>query len=155
MTAVVHKGGRVTGYSMNQNENPETGVLKSLTGHLGGFMIIGGITTCTDISLLWVCTDLFGIWYLVSASLSYCISALLSFGLNKLFNFKNGSPEHVKQASVFLVIATSSLVLNLLIISGCVEFWALNYLMAKVLATGIAFLWNYFGQSCVTFRLWR
>lgn len=145
---------------MTQYQNPHkkstrTDLIPSLTGHLGGFLIIGFITTCTDISLLWILTEIGGIWYLGSAALSYCSSALFSYGLNKLFNFHNTSQAYVRQASAFLVIAASSLGLNLLIISAGVELFSLNYLTAKIFATGIAFFWNYLGQSTVTFRLWR
>jgi putative flippase GtrA len=144
----------MTGYMKNQKGVADKGFQSTLIDHLGGFLIIGCITTFTDISLLWVFTDLCGIWYLVSAGISYCISALLSFVLNKSFNFKNVSQNYVKQASAFFIIATSSLILNLLIISICVEIWSVNYLVAKGIATGVAFLWNYFGQSAVTFRIW-
>lgn len=145
----------MAGYAGKVNQNPEKENIRSLWDHLGGFLIIGCITTCTDITILWALTDLLGIWYLVSAGLSYCLSALLSFGLNKSLNFKNRSQEHVKQVSAFLVIATSSLIVNLMIISVCVEMFSFNYLTAKVFATVVAFLWNYFGQSSVTFRWWR
>ena len=155
MTAAMHKRVSMSGNAGKVNQNPEKGISRSLVDHLIGFLIIGCFTTCTDITLLWALTDLLGIWYLASAGLSYCLSALFSFGLNKVLNFKNQSQEHVKQVSAFLVIAASSLIVNLLIISVCVEMWSFNYLTAKVFATGVAFLWNYFGQSSVTFRLWR
>lgn len=154
MTALVHKRGDMIGYIRNQKSTTEKRFHNTLMNHLGGFLVIGCITTCVDISLLWVFTDLCGLWYLVSAGLSYCTGALFSFGLNKSYNFKNASQNYVKQASAFLLIATSSLMVNLLIISLCVEVWSFNYLVAKVLATGVAFLWNYVGQSGVTFRLW-
>ena len=155
MTAAEYKGGKMTGYFRNEGGGTGKGIFSTLTDHLGGFLIIGGFTTCTDISLLWILTDVCGIWYLISAGISYCLSALLSFGLNKSCNFKNTSPEYIKQGSAFLIIAISSLILNLVIISFCVEIWSLNYLVAKGLATGVAFLWNYLGQSAITFRLWR
>ncbi|MFH0967755.1 MAG: GtrA family protein [Methanobacteriota archaeon] len=128
---------------------------RALIDPLKGFLFIGCITTCTDIFLLWVLTDLLSIWYLVSAGFSYCISSVLSYGLNKSFNYKNGSNEYLKQASTFLCIAAGSLFLNLCIISLCVEEWSLNYLYAKIIATGVAFFLNFLGQSLVTFRVWR
>lgn len=145
----------MTEYIRNQEKWQENGFPVPVTDHFGGFLIIGCITTCTDITLLWVLTDLCGVWYLVSAGLSFSASALLSFGLNKCFNFRNGSHEYVKQVSSFLIIASGSLMLNLAIISVFVELWLLNYLIAKVLATGIACIMNFFGQSRVTFRWWR
>ncbi|HWQ66137.1 MAG TPA: GtrA family protein [Methanospirillum sp.] len=133
----------------------QKGLFNTFSDHLGKFMIIGCITTCIDIMLIWAFTDLLGIWYLVSAGLSYGTSAMVSFGLNKFLNFKNESHEYVKQGSSFLIIASGSLMLNLIIISLCVELWSINYLIAKVIATGVAFILNYYGQSVVTFRVWR
>jgi putative flippase GtrA len=130
-------------------------LISHLNEHLGGFLLIGILTTCIDIGLLWFLTEKTGLWYLVSATISYCISALVSFLLNKSLNYRNQSRELVRQGSSFLIIAASSFALNLVILSIGVEILQVHYLIAKAGATIVAFLWNYYAQSTITFRIWK
>lgn len=145
----------MTNFSRETRKKQERIIPFYFFNHLGGFLLIGIITTCTDVGFLWLLTEKLGLWYLASSAISYCTGAILSFLLNKSLNYRNQSREYFKQGSSFLVIATSSFALNLAIISLGVEILSLNYLVAKILATGIAFFWNYYGQSTVTFRIWN
>lgn len=123
--------------------------------YLSGFILIGIFTTCVDFGLLWYLTEIAGLWYLISASFSYCTGALLSFLLNKSLNYRNQSREYFRQCTSFLIIAASSFSLNLAIISVGVEILQVHYLVAKVVATLAAFLWNYYAQTTITFRIWK
>jgi putative flippase GtrA len=122
---------------------------------LGGFLLIGIFTTCIDIGLLWFLTEKIGLWYLGSATISYCVGALVSFLLNKSLNYRNQSREYIRQGSSFLIIAASSFALNLAVLSVGVEIIQVHYLIAKAGATMVAFLWNYYAQSTITFRIWK
>ncbi|MDD1729878.1 MAG: GtrA family protein [Methanospirillum sp.] len=145
----------MTLFSAESGEGMEYVPVFHVGSHLGGFLLIGIVTTSLDISILWFLTEKVGIWYLASAGLSYCSGTGVSYLLNKTLNYRNQSRSYVKQGSSFLVIAASSFALNLAIISGCVEIFLLNYLLAKIVATAVACLWNYYGQSTITFRIWR
>lgn len=123
--------------------------------HFGGFLVIGGITTLTDISILYVLTEWAGFWFLYSAFISYTIGALLSYVLNRTLNFKNKSPYYLTQGAMFLAISGCSLIFNLGVVYGGVEWAGISYMYAKILATGAGFILNYAGQTIITFRNWR
>jgi putative flippase GtrA len=142
-------------FSNNSGKQAGNIALSRLGEHLGGFLLIGGFTTCVDISLLWFLTEKIGLWYLVSAAISYCVGAALSFLLNKSLNYRNRSREYLKQGSSFLIIAASSFALNLAVLSIGVEILQIHYLLVKGGATMAAFLWNYYAQSTITFRIWK
>ena len=118
-----------------------------------GFFLIGVFSTLIDVGLLYFFTDDLGIWYIYSATVSYACGMAANFFLNKYLNFRDTSRNYIRQFFFFVLISLVSLALTLVILYLAVEIFAVNYLTGKVLAVIIAFFWNYFGQSRITFRL--
>ena len=118
-----------------------------------GFFLIGCLSTLLDIGLLYIFTGYFGIWYLSSATLSYCCGMVVNFLLNKFLNFQDTSRNYLSQFSCFALVSMSSLALTLGVLYLAVEVFSISYLLGKVLAVLIAFIWNYLGQSRLTFQL--
>jgi len=145
----------MTDFSNKTRGKEKDVLLPYLGGHLPGFLLIGVLTTCIDIWFLWFLTEKIGLWYLASATISYCIGSVISFFLNKSLNYRNKSRNFVRQGMSFLVIAASSFTLNLAILSIGVEIFQIQYLIAKAGATMFAFLWNYFAQTTITFKIWK
>jgi putative flippase GtrA len=153
MTAPVrHKGGGIAGYARScltvSNQSGES-------GHFIRFFGIGCLTTLLDLGMLFALTSGAGLFYLVSACISYITGCLASFMLNKSLNFHDTSRDYGKQLFVFIGISIMGLAINLLVMYGCVGLLGFHYLISKIAATGTGFLMNYLGQSRVTFRLWR
>jgi putative flippase GtrA len=117
-----------------------------------GFFLIGAVSSAIDIGLLYYLTEFVGIWYLVSAALSYCCGTLVSYGMNKYLNFHDRNQNYLTQFMTFAAISVSCLMMNLGIIWLAVEMFSVGYLSAKILATLFVFFWNYHGQKTITFR---
>jgi putative flippase GtrA len=117
-----------------------------------GFFLIGILSSLIDIGLLVILCSYFGIWYLPAAAVSYCCGIVVSYILNKFFNFHDPDQHYLSQFTTFAVISVSCLFVNLCIIWICVEIFSLNYLVGKIVATLCAFFWNFNGQRRFTFR---
>ncbi|WP_394698744.1 GtrA family protein [uncultured Methanoregula sp.] len=117
-----------------------------------GFFIIGILSSAIDIGLLYVLTSYLGIWYLLSATVSYCCGIVVSYLLNKCLTFHDANRHYFVQFSAFAAISFSCLLVNICIIWLCVELFSLGYLPGKIIATGCSFFWNYYGQSRITFH---
>jgi putative flippase GtrA len=117
-----------------------------------GFFLVGFCSTLIDIGLLYFFTEYFGIWYIYSATVSYASGMLINFLLNKYINFRDENRHYLRQFISFALISMISLALSLGIIYLAVEVFSINYLLGKILAVLIAFFWNYFGQSKITFH---
>jgi len=116
------------------------------------FFFIGIIASAIDLGLLYGFTSYLGIWYLLSATISYSIGIIVSYILNKYLTFHDKNRQYGIQFTSFVVISFSCLLVNLCIIWLAVELFSTEYLLAKVLATCCAFFWNYYGQSRITFH---
>jgi putative flippase GtrA len=119
------------------------------------FFFIGVISSLTDLGLFYYFTSFLGIWYLASASFSYCCGLVLSYCLNKYLTFHDKNPDYIAPFSTFAAVSISCLVLNLSIMWVLVEFLSVHYLLAKICGISVGFLWNYYGQSTITFRMNR
>lgn len=120
--------------------------------HFLWFFIVGVISSLVDIGLLYALCEYGGIWYIPAAVVSYCCGILVSYSLNKILTFHDRTRNYLSQFTTFAAISFSCLMVNVTIIWILVELAALNYLVAKVIATICAFFWNYYGQSRITFR---
>jgi putative flippase GtrA len=118
-----------------------------------GFFLIGVVSTLIDVGLLYFFTEHFGIWYIWSATVSYTCGMVASFFLNKYLNFRDTNRHYLRQFLLFALISMSSLALTLGVLYLAVEIFSISYLLGKIIAILIAFLWNYFGQSKITFHL--
>lgn len=120
--------------------------------HLFWFFFVGVLSSLVDIGLLYCLCEYGEIWYIPAAVVSYSTGILVSYGLNKYLTFHDETRNYLSQFSTFAAISISCLMMNVCIIWLAVELAALNYLVAKVIATVCAFFWNYFGQSRITFK---
>ncbi len=99
------------------------------------FVICGTASAATNIFLLYVLTDLAGIWYLTSSVLAFVIALLVSFTLQKFVTFKDGATNKLHhQFSKFFVAALLGVILNTAIVYVCVEYLGVWYIISQVIA---------------------
>jgi len=113
---------------------------------------VGAASAMVDFGALFILTDWFGVYYLVSATISFILSAIVNYTLNRNWTFRSNG-QHRKQVPIFLMIAVLGILLNNNIMYISVEHWHLHYLWAKVIAAAIVTIWNFFGNKYLTFKL--
>lgn len=115
------------------------------------YALVGLSAGVIDFTVLYILTSWCGLYYLVSATISFCLSAIWNYSFNKRWTFcSNGS--HKRQVPIFLIIAGAGLLLNNNIMFLGVEKLGLHYLLAKVVAAALVTSWNFFGNKYLTFR---
>ncbi|WP_292370040.1 GtrA family protein [Methanoregula sp. UBA64] len=122
-------------------------------GTLISFLQVGIIASLVDLGLLYVFTEYFGIWYLLSAAASYICGMIVSYTLNKRFTFHNVNKQYIWQFFLFAIVSTSGLIVNISVMFFAVTFFSIYYLYAKVISMCITFFWNYSFQSRITFQV--
>ncbi len=116
------------------------------------YCVGGGLAFLADLSLLYVLTEYFGFWYLWSATLSFVVTAIVNYTIQKVWTFKNNNQAIAKQFFAFLSIQIIGLGLNNLTLYCLVEFLGLWYVIAKIFAAGIVLIWNYQVGKAFVFR---
>lgn len=108
------------------------------------FGIVGGLAFLIDYSLLLVLTECLGVFYLVSAAISFSISTIFNYIFSMLwvFNGKNNvkNPKHIM---IFVFLSIVGLGINQITMFYLVEVIQIYYGFSKLVATFIVMLWNY------------
>lgn len=115
--------------------------------------IVGTIGTIINLSVLYVLTEYFKIYYIFSEIIGFLIGIVINYLINKRWTFK----ENIK-SDIFLKyikytsICTFTLILNLIILFVLVEFFYIWYIFAELMAIVFCFLINFFGNKFLTFK---
>ena len=117
------------------------------------YLVIGGFATVVDFAVLYALTEFAGMFYLVSASISYLVGMLTNYSLNKVYNFKNKSKEVFKQFGLFAIVALIGLAINNIILYFLVQYFGVWYIAAKVVSVAVVMFWSFFGHKHITFKL--
>lgn len=117
------------------------------------FIISGGTAAFVDLLCLYIFTDLFRLWYLLSAVLAFVIAFIVNFNFQKFWTFKG---DHEKQGReqlvMFLIINLINLSLNSLGMYLLVERVGIWYLLSQFLMSGILAFESYFVYRLVIFK---
>jgi putative flippase GtrA len=127
-------------------------------GRLVRFLVVGMGGTAIDFILLFL-LKMAGLPTLAANSLSFSAGAISNFTWNRLWTFPEARSRHwTLQLVQFLMVSLVGLALNDLVVlllqaplGKLFGHPAQGYLLAKVVATGVAVLWNYAGNRLWTF----
>ncbi len=116
------------------------------------YLVAGGLAFLIDFSLLYLCTEWFGIHYLLSNLIGYGGGFLVAYLLNVKWVFKYRRFTYIPhELGIFLLIALSGILLNEFVLYLLVENEGFNYLLAKIFATGMVFVFNFVARKYFLF----
>jgi putative flippase GtrA len=117
------------------------------------FLIIGVLNTLINLSVLYLCTDILKIYYMISAVIAFLFAVTNSFILNKIWTFEEKlSYNPVEKYIKFFTISLIALSINLGILYSLTEFLHIHYLFSQLIAVGANFIINFFGNRLWTFK---
>ena len=122
------------------------------------YFFVGGAAALVEWSVFSLLEYLLDLPYLLATVLAFLVSTTVNWILGRTFTFKNSSYQKKKAKEAFLVFAASAvgLGLNLLLMVLFVDVFGMNTnflkTVAKVLATGIVFFWNYLSRKLWIYR---
>jgi len=116
------------------------------------YFVVGGVSAVVDISLFMLFAQGLGLPYLRVSAATFVVATLVNYWLSVRFVFVSGA-RFRRRWEVALVFAVSGvgLGLNLLILALAVERLGTGLFLAKILATGCVFFWNYFARRLLVF----
>ena len=108
------------------------------------YIISGGTSAAVNLSLLYLFTSVFHMWYIYSAIIATSVALIVSFTLQKLWTFQNFSTDRVHvQFPMHATLALFNIVLNAAFLFAFVEWLHLWYLAAQVLVSMLLACVNY------------
>ncbi len=109
------------------------------------FLVFGGAGFASNIVILYLLTDIAGLWYLLSSIISFICSVSISFTLHKFFTFKNNSLEKIYwQGSIFLAVSVFNLFVNTSVMYLGVTIFGFHYLFFQITTSAIIAVWSFY-----------
>ncbi|HLC56216.1 MAG TPA: glycosyltransferase family 2 protein [Candidatus Nanoarchaeia archaeon] len=116
------------------------------------FGIVGGIGTLVNIAILYLFTEKIGVYYIISAILSFIVAMTSNFILNKTWTFNENIKLKIgKEYLQFSLVSFSALLVNLFFLYIFTEVLGVYYIISQIIAIGIALIINFFGNKIWTF----
>lgn len=102
------------------------------------YIISGGIAATTDLVLLYIFTDILGIWYLLSAVFAFVVAFFVSFFLQKFWTFRDNSRERMfGQMKLYLIVCVINLCINTIGMYVLVDKFTIMYIFAQIIMGGL------------------
>ena len=118
--------------------------MDKLIKQIAKFGVVGVICFGIDYSLMILLTEFGHLDYLFSCGISFCVSVVVNYLLSMRFVFRSKKDSSkAKEFIVFVVLSISGLLLTEVLMWIGVEQFALHYMFAKVVVTGIVMVYNF------------
>jgi putative flippase GtrA len=120
------------------------------------YTFVGGAAFVVDFAALWALTDLLQIHYLWSAAFAFLLGLVTNYCLSIAWVFnKRAVGNRWTEFAVFALLGIAGLGLN----EGMMYFLpgvlGAHYLVSKIGATGLTYLWNFFSRKLLLFSAQR
>lgn len=114
---------------------------------------VGGIAFVVDFSVLYILTDIMGIYYLYSAAIAFLFGLMTNYllSISWVFQKRTCSKESL-ELLLFALVGIFGLGWNELLMWLFTEKLSSHYLFSKVLATIFVYLWNFTMRKFLLFR---
>jgi len=117
------------------------------------YLFFSIIATITDILILYILTSIFGIYYLVSATISYIVGMFIAFYGNLKYTFERNYNKKIHHQFInFTIISLAGLILNLVFIKILTNNFGIWYIYSKIIAVVIIFFIKYIFHKKIVFE---
>lgn len=111
------------------------------------YVFVGGTAFLVDFFFLYFFSDVCGIYYLISAVLSFIISVLVNYVMSTRWVFNQDNIENkVLEFNLFILISTIGLVFTEILLYFFTDIVGLYYLISKIISAIIVLFWNFLAR---------
>lgn len=115
-------------------------------------IFVGGIAATADMGMVYVLVDFINIHYLISSTLGFIFGILINYYLSIFWVFeKKKLKRKTVEFTIFAIIGILGLLLNNLIMWFFTDIVTFHYLLSKIIAIILVFIFNFFTRKKILF----
>ena len=116
------------------------------------YIFVGTFGFITDFAILYYLTSNLKLHYLLSAIISFIVAAMATYIISIVWVFKiNKKNSRIKEFIIFALIGFVGLIMTILILWALTNFLKIHYLLSKVIASAMVFVWNFMARKKILF----
>lgn len=123
------------------------------------YFFVGGVAAIVEWIMFYLFANVVHVQYMLATVLAFVFSTTTNWYLGKKTTFKNNttySGKQLKEVVLIFIVSGIGLLLNLILMYIFIECFKLNTsmmkLLAKILATGIVFVWNFLIRKFIIYK---
>jgi putative flippase GtrA len=117
------------------------------------YIFVGGSAAVVDWSLFWALTAYLEVHYFLAAIFSFLVATFANYIISITLLFQSGSKhKKLKEVTLVYLVSAIGLFINLIVLFVAANYTEASLIYSKVVATGIAFGWNYMLRFLFVFR---
>ena len=117
------------------------------------YCFVGGFAFLVDYGLLALLTEVFGLHYLLSATLSFIAGLIVNYLLSTYWIFRKSIIDNKwVEFLAFSVIGIIGLGFNTFLLYLFTDLGHIHYLVSKLLTAAIVLLWNFWARKIILFK---
>ena len=117
------------------------------------YNFLGSAAAIVDIGLLFLLTEVFGMYYLVSAAISFSVGLVINYAVSSVWIFPKSRVRNRYVAfAAYGLIGVAGLALNQTLMRLFTEHLHIFYGFSKLVSNAIISLWNFFARKYLLYR---
>lgn len=122
--------------------------MKKLFAQFMKFGVVGVIAFIIDYGVMIALTELFGVPYLISTTVSFIVSVIFNYVASMRYVFKRKDDmSRRREFIIFVVLSVIGLGLNDLLMWVMVDHLFIDYRISKIVVTVIVAVWNFVSRK--------
>lgn len=116
------------------------------------YIFVGGTAFVVDFFFLYFFSDICGIYYLISAILSFIISVVVNYLMSIKWVFNQDNIDNkVMEFNMFLLISTIGLIFTEILLYFFTDVCGIYYLLSKIISAIIVLFWNFIARRVMLY----
>ena len=117
------------------------------------YIFVGGAAFIVQFSSLFLFTDVFSIYYLVSAAIAFILGLIANYALSISWVFNKHTLDNMwSEFTIFTFIGVVGLCLNELFMWFFTDYVGFYYLISNIIAAALILFWNFSARKVTLFR---
>ena len=116
------------------------------------FCVVGASGVIVDFGITWLLKEQLRVNKYVANTMGFLCAVGSNYVLNRIWTFESHDPSVATQFSKFVLAALVGLLINNGIIYLLIERYKMKFYPAKLIATGIVMIWNFWANYTYTFH---
>ncbi len=112
------------------------------------YLFVGGIAAIVNIGMLYVFTEIFNFYYILSNILSFILGLIVNYILSKKMVFQDDvTISKNKEFMIYAIIGIVGLGFDTLIVWILTDVIHIYYMLSKIISTLLVFIWNFVARK--------